>query len=296
MVARWPVLTAAASCNNRRQATTMARLKCPECGARTPVPSSGLTMTCAYCGFSQPVPDADKRRERMERAERKRREAEEAARRRAAQRAAGQAQERVRRGIGCVGALLRLVAAMLPLAAIAAVLYHFGLLDPLIGETGEQQLAEAAAELRQRGYVEVQPPRVERYFARPSQLYADMRRGRCYALALGAPKPLTRVRLHGSPGSIRRPNRLVHALGHCPERDITRRVTVTLDGWGRFSWALYARPAPAAKPRRSRRVKTRRAKGRPGRRRSGRLPRDSNRLPKDLPAGDPPPPDDIVEF
>lgn len=50
--------------------------KCPECGAKFTVPSTGLTMTCQYCGFTCEVPDAARRRKQLRREEKRRREAE----------------------------------------------------------------------------------------------------------------------------------------------------------------------------------------------------------------------------
>jgi uncharacterized Zn finger protein (UPF0148 family) len=67
---------------------------CPQCKAPFNIPQTGLTMTCAFCGFQVAVPDVDERREEeaaLREEEREREEAEQERKERAEEERAQQA-------------------------------------------------------------------------------------------------------------------------------------------------------------------------------------------------------------
>jgi hypothetical protein len=239
----------------------------------TSIPSTGLEMTCEYCGLTRPVPDADKRRKAMEKAERQRRKAEEDARRRAAQRERDRERSRDERRSARGWRLFGVLVVLLPLAITGISLYSSGLFNSLIGDPGADEFDRLSRELVAQGYEPVGPSTVKGARATMASLFLPMEQGSCYVLGVSSGVPITRIQLMARRTMSVAPNHVRGILSHCPARRVTLKAMVHLAEDGRFTWGLFRRSAPAAdQPRPTRRVERRRPRrGRGQRRRRRRL-------------------------
>lgn len=255
-------------------------LKCPQCGALNPIPPTGLELICEYCGFTRPVPDADRRREQMEREAERQRRAQEKAQEAALRQQEREQKRRASRRRSVLGWLVALPFKLLPLVALAYLAYYFGLHTLFMGPGGGPELAAQVAQLSTEGYVMVGAPEEIRFAFAPAVIRLDLKPGECHALALGASRRIKLVHVSGPRVMVqpRAPNQTGAVVALCPVRGHVRQARVTLDGVGRLSWALLSRsmPAPAPPPARA-------AVKRPSRRRSAsvrhRRRRRSRRAP-----------------
>ena len=209
----------------------------------TSIPPTGLQMTCEYCGLTQPVPDADKRRTRMEREAKRAAEQRKKAEERARRQAEREGQSRQQRRRSTASWLLTLPLKLLPLALVVGLFYYLGGYELFFGDDGAQALAQEISRLEADGYRAVGPPASERFVTGVSTFTVGMERGQCYAVAVGSGRPVRSLRLRTSTTA---PNRARGSVVHCPPRSGASRVELVLGGPGRFSWALLRREAPRA--------------------------------------------------
>jgi len=265
-------------------------LKCPQCGALNPIPPTGLELICEYCGFTRPVPDADRRREQMEREAERQRRAEEKAQETARREQEREQSRRASRRRSVVTWLVALPFKLLPLGALAYLAYYFGLHTLFMGPGGEPELTAQVAQLRTEGYAVQGAPAEIRFIFAPAVLRLDLKPGECHALALGATRRVKLVHFSGPRVTVqpRAPNQTGVSVVLCPVRGRVRRARVTLDGAGRLSWVLLSRstPAPAPPPARAavqRPSRRRSASVRHRRRRSRRAPQRTAPVPRAAP-------------
>jgi len=222
-------------------------------------------MTCEYCGLARPVPDADRRRQQMEKAERARRKAEEKVRSEGERRAQKEKEKREGRRRSAVSWVLTLPLKLLPLLVVGFVAYQLGLYHAFFGDPGRQHLDAEVERLKGEGYAGIGAVQQGRVLFGPTTLYLTLEQGKCYALALGAGRRITQVRLQArsrEEHTAGRTNEMATTARLCPRAGGVRQARVTLTGAGRFSWALLHRDAPALKvkaaPQPRRRVRRRR--------------------------------------
>lgn len=227
-------------------------LKCPECGAITSIPSTGLEMTCEYCGLTRPVPDADKRRRAMEKAEERRRKAEEAARRKAEQRERDRERARGERRSARGWRFYTFVVVMLPLAITGYSLYSAGLFDSLIGDPGAEEFERLSRELAAQGYEPVGPSAVKGARATMAKLFLPLEPGSCYVLGVSSGVPITRIQLLARRTVSAAPNHVRGTVSHCPAKRATLKAMVQLAEDGRFTWGLFRKPATVDQPKATR--------------------------------------------
>jgi hypothetical protein len=224
-------------------------------------------MTCEYCGLRRPVPDADKRRARLEREGRRKAEQQRKAEEKARRQAERQARSRQERRRSAVGWVLRLPLKLLPLAVVGFLFYQFGGYELLFGDDGRQALAREVSRLEAEGYRRVTQPASRRFMRGQATVTVGMERGSCYAVAVGAGKLVSTLRVRRFTAA---PNQPGGSVELCPRRSGGFQVKVVLAEAGRFSWALLQRPRPGAHPHRKvspRRKASRRSKVRQRRRR-----------------------------
>jgi hypothetical protein len=224
------------------------RTSCQNCGAKIPVPETGLTMTCQYCGTESPVPDLEDRKQKQrQEQEQLRREQERTSDERGDGRA-GQTSPRRQSAEARSGSGRGLLGFLLIIAIIGAVLHFTGTLsrftEPLIGDDGRTHYDEAEAVLKRDGYVRVTQEKTERAFA-ATKLYLDLTPGNRYALVLGSGQPLSRVTLKNPRGRqvLRRDTlRFQETLVFTPGVTGVYTAAVQLERPGRYRWALLRGP------------------------------------------------------
>jgi predicted RNA-binding Zn-ribbon protein involved in translation (DUF1610 family) len=226
----------------------LKRTSCQNCGAKIPVPETGLTMTCQYCGTESPVPDIEDRKQKQnQEQEQLRRERAHATDQHEEARPEGRAprppptKAQGGSGRGLLGFLLTI-------GIIGAVLHFTGTLsrftEPLIGDDGRTRYDDAEAPLKRDGYVRVTQEKTERAFS-ATKLYLDLEPGNHYALVLGSGQPLSRVTLRNPRGRqvLRRDTlRFQEALLFTPKVAGVYTAAVQLERPGRYRWALMRGP------------------------------------------------------
>ncbi|MCA9666274.1 MAG: hypothetical protein KC503_11825 [Myxococcales bacterium] len=284
-----------------------AELKCPQCGADNSVPPTGLSMTCEYCGFSRPVPDAKARQKRMEQEERTRRNAEQEALKRD-QKAKQQKQAAKAAGIG---RLIALFGTLLPIIIVGIVLYSNGVFDKMFGPhgggyggpaggrhgildgpTGEIHYRALATQLKGENYDLVGTMEINA--AEPeARVQLNLAKGNCYALAAGSPSRIVAIIVQTIPKVVQRPRSHRAMLRVCPEDTGSFAARIVLDRPGNVSWGLFWRPFSATKAQHRitpKQHQTRRkASPRKNRRRTSRRYDEPPPPPRGAPQHEPPP-------
>ena len=248
---------------------------CHRCGAGIAVPDTGLNMVCQYCGHEALVPDADARREAMEREaahrrqleareqkerhHREREQAEKAEREREKQRNKREGAKRARRRrwgarlATIPGCLMAIVIIAASLAAPAIGLFQAGLLDAFVGDGGTSAQASAQSALVASGYTLGAHPQQVRLLGGSGDVpTVELRSDLCYAFAVGSEALITGLDLAGPTGgsvASKAERAYGQALIHCPESTGIHQLQVRIDQqFGRYtwSWAWKAKPSSAS--------------------------------------------------
>ncbi len=236
--------------------------KCSGCGARNSIPATGLTMVCEYCGFSRPVPDAEKRRKKIERAEARQRKQAQAQARTASRLASHR--EVPRRS--SVGKWIGLVILLVVLGPIISVLVQTGSVVRTfrrlagsshrgdatgsaavsIDRTAQRHFDRGAKSLRGESYIQQGGARSG---DTADPLVLDVAQGTCYALLVASRQQIEVVRLVvPSEPVTAQPRRFAKhrvVARYCPDDSGKIRATVTLRRSGTYAWALFSRPFDA---------------------------------------------------
>ena len=227
------------------------RTECQNCGAKIPVPETGLMMTCPYCGTETPVPDIEARRKRaQETSSQEHAKDKHHKHHHDHHKHHHDKKHATGRGHG-------FFAFLLVMGIIVAALHFSGLdrrvTEPLFGNPGTAAYRVARTRLRIFGrFVRVTRPKTMSVFtpSTPTTLDLDIQTGRPYALVVGGGQPLANVVIRGPRGHRvigRNTRRYNDALVFTPKISGAYSATVSLTRAGRFHWALFRGPRPPKK-------------------------------------------------
>ncbi|MBN2714279.1 MAG: hypothetical protein JXX14_00410 [Deltaproteobacteria bacterium] len=150
---------------------TQAIFRCPDCKATIHIPETGLRMTCTYCGYEQPVPDAQKRRAQMAKEAQAHELAQQKAEKQQRDAAAARASQRKKMGWTVLSFPFRLALILVPLAIpvaiVAFVFLQQGAGDALLDDATRNQFEAAAVQAKDAGYQPVGPVLEDRVIFNP---------------------------------------------------------------------------------------------------------------------------------